>query len=285
MRPRILIDEKKLSAILASLSKICKGKLRFLEDGSQYYINADRRNLPFCRMLSRHPNSNVLCTQCNEAANAWCRENRAFHCYYCHAQLVEMMYPVVFEGRYLGHVSIGQFRSRGRTADAAFFQEMSRLTGDSAELLKRAYHSQPLISEEEIRGAELLLKLTAGYLCSSGVFIHDKRDIIDSIERYVLDHLAESLTLESIARQMYMNPTYLSSLYRRATGRTLFEHIRSVRITRAVYLFTNSTLSVAEISRAVGFQDPNYFSKVFRSEHGCSPREYRKKLAQGEVIF
>lgn len=53
MEPRIIIDEKKLSAILASLSKICKGKLRFLEDGSQYYINSDRRNLPFCRILSR----------------------------------------------------------------------------------------------------------------------------------------------------------------------------------------------------------------------------------------
>lgn len=285
MEPRIIIDEKKLSAILASLSKICKGKLRFLEDGSQYYINSDRRNLPFCRILSRSPGSNALCTRCNETANARCRESRTFHCYFCHASLVEMMYPVIFEGRYLGNVNIGQFRSRTRTADAAFFDEMSRLTGSSAELLKKAYNSQPFISEEEIRGAELLLKLTAAHLCSSGVFIHDKRDIIDSIERYIHDHLAEPLTLESIARQMYMNPTYLSSLYHKATGRTLFEYIRRVRVTRAVYLFTNSTLSVAEVSRSVGFRDPSYFSKVFRAEHACSPREYRKKLAQGDVIF
>ena len=196
MEPRIIIDEKKLSAILASLSKICKGKLRFLEDGSQYYINSDRRNLPFCRILSRSPGSNALCTRCNETANARCRESRTFHCYFCHASLVEMMYPVIFEGRYLGNVNIGQFRSRTRTADAAFFDEMSRLTGSSAELLKKAYNSQPFISEEEIRGAELLLKLTAAHLCSSGVFIHDKRDIIDSIERYIHDHLADALAEE-----------------------------------------------------------------------------------------
>lgn len=152
MEPRIIIDEKKLSAILASLSKICKGKLRFLEDGSQYYINSDRRNLPFCRILSRSPGSNALCTRCNETANARCRESRTFHCYFCHASLVEMMYPVIFEGRYLGNVNIGQFRSRTRTADAAFFDEMSRLTGSSAELLKKPTTPSPSSARRRFAG-------------------------------------------------------------------------------------------------------------------------------------
>lgn len=285
MKPKVNIDRKKLSQTLARLSKICKGKLRFFEDSTQYYISEERGNLPFCRMLSRNPVSNALCTRCNEKANAVCREKRAFYCYHCHAHLVEMMYPVVFKDHFIGHISVGQFRSKGYTADPALFEEMARLTGNSPEAVRKAYQSQPSITPEEIQGARLLLTVTAEHLLNSNVFSYGSRDAIGQAEQYIRDHLSEPLSLEKIARSLYMNPTYLCSLYHSSTGQTLFQYIRQERILRAEYLFSSTTLSVAEISRAVGYPDPNYFSKVFKAQVSCSPREYREKLAGGEIIF
>lgn len=285
MKRKIFIDEKILSALLASLSRVSKGKLRFFDDESQFYINADRRNLPFCRMLSRSPKSNALCTQCNENANAHCRETRASYCYFCHATLVEIMYPVVFEDVYVGHLSIGQFRSKHKTADAGFFDSLSALMGVNAERLIKAYASHPVINEEEIKGAQLLLEMTAERLCKEGVFHYGDYDVIYLVDQYIHNHLSEPLTLESIAKYVYMNPAYLSTIYCKATGKHLFSKIKEERILRAAYLFSITTLSVSEIANAVGFKDPNYFSKAFKAIIGCMPREYRVKLSKGELIF
>lgn len=285
MKLTIYIDEKKLSSILGSLSKISKGKLRFFDDATQYYVNADRKNLPFCRILSRSPKSNFLCTKCNEDANAYCRETQSCYCYFCHASLVEIMYPAIFENVYVGHVSIGQFRSKKKLPDDSFFESVSQLTGISCERIRKSYFSHPLISDEEIKGAELLLEMTANRLREEGVFYYGSNDVIYSIDQYIRNHLSEALTLEEIAKHVYMNPTYLSTMYHTATGRHLFQHIRHERILRAAYLFSTTTMPVASISSAVGFKDPNYFSKVFKAETSCLPREYRSKLANGEIIF
>lgn len=285
MERKIYIDEKELSRILSAVSNICKGKIRFFHDASQYYISSHRENLRFCSMLSRSPKSNYLCTQCNKAANDRCRETRAFHCYFCHASLLEMMYPVLYEGEYVGHISIGQFRSRHRAADDSYFGRLGSLTDIDTGRLRKAYYSQPLIGTEDIKGAELLLEMTARLLCERGVFFTDHRDTISRIEQYVRDHLPGDLSLQAIAGHVYINPSYLSAMYHKATGVPLSKFIQSERINRASYLLSTTTLPIADIACAAGFRDPNYFSKVFQAQVSCLPREFRKKIATGEIIF
>ena len=285
MEQKIQIDEKELSRILSMISGICKGKIRFFHDATRYYISNNRENLRFCSILSRAPKTNFLCTQCNEAANDHCRETLACHCYYCHASLIEIMYPVLFEGVYVGHISIGQFRSKHRSADDAYFNHLSNLCGVSREHLQKAYHSQPFIGAEEIKGAEQLLAMTARLLCETGVFFTDHRDAVSRVEQHVRDNLAGDLSLRQIASHVYMNPSYLSAMYHRATGVPLSKFIQRERITRASYLLTTTTLSIAEISAAAGFRDPNYFAKVFQAQVNCLPRDYRTKLAKGEIVF
>lgn len=285
MDQKIYIDEKALSDILYTVSSICKGKIRFFHDATKYYISNNRENLRFCSILSRWPKTNFLCTQCNETANDRCREMRACHCYFCHANLIEIMYPVLFEDTYVGHISIGQFRSKHKTADDAYFDRLRELSGIDRDRLRRAYYSQPVIGAEEIRGAEQLLAMTARLLCEKGVFFTDHRDAVSRVEQYVRDNLAGDLSLGEIAKHVYMNPSYLSAMYHKATGVNLSKFIQCERVTRASYLLTTTTLSIAEISAAAGFRDPNYFSRVFQAQVSCLPREYRKKLAKGEIVF
>ncbi|HOO27319.1 MAG TPA: AraC family transcriptional regulator, partial [Lachnospiraceae bacterium] len=116
------------------------------------------------------------------------------------------------------------------------------------------------------------------------VFRLDYYGTIAEVEQYVTEHLSGELTLESIAKQVYLNPSYLSTMYHKSTGSTLFKFIQKERISKSLYLLCNSTMSIKEISEAVGFKDSNYFSKVFVRENGCSPRQYLKKVAKGEIL-
>ena len=75
------------------------------------------------------------------------------------------------------------------------------------------------------------------------------------------------------------------SLYKkllRLTGKTPIECIRTIRLKRAVQLLKNSNLNIGNIAYEVGFNNPNYFSKVFKEEYGKLPSEYINEILELE---
>lgn len=285
METTIQIDVEKLSRCLAEISLFCKGKLRFYDNATSAYISYGRENLRFCSMLSRTPQVNCLCTRCNEDANARCRERRAGFSYFCHSGLIEIIQPVFFEGNYVGNVGVGQFRSRSRSVDETYLAQLSELAGIDLSRLKQAYNALPFLSDRGVHGAQLILEMTARRLEEDGVFSISGKGVVAEAERYILAHLTEKLSLQSVAKHCFINPSYLSDQFHRTTGLTITHFIQQKRIAHAQYLFSNSTMSIAEIAAASGFTDPNYFTKVFKTELGCTPQEYRKMLAVGQVLY
>lgn len=282
---RIIINEEKLSDILSMLSAFCKGKIRFYDNTTLTYKSKGRENTPFCSILSRAPASNLLCTKCNENANNRCRKRRSTYAYHCHAGLVEIISPIYYEGIYIGHIGIGQFRDTKDSPDPQYMSWLSELSGKDINRLKKTYTSQPMINSEGIKGASMLLEMTVRKLCEENVFSIDYHNTIVRVEQYIRDHINSNLTLADIASHVYMNPSYLSSMYHKATGNTLSHFIQQERVAQAIYYFSISAMSISEVASAVGFRDANYFTKVFRKETGYTPRDYRHKLTTGEIIY
>lgn len=283
MNYKIVIDEKKLFQILTPLSGFCKSRIRFFEDRSLTYLGDAKESVSFCQLLARYPGTCRLCTECNEAANTRCRKGTNSFSYLCHAGLIEIVCPVWYKDTYVGNLSFGQFRRPKKQADDASLAQWAELTGLSPDRIRKAYMSQPLLDENGIQGARTILELCAKKLLEEGVFYTGHQDSVNRIEQYINEHLADALTLESIAAHAYMNPSYLSAMYHRITGMTLSEYIHQVRISRSIYLILNTTRSVAQIASDVGFRDANYFSKIFRKKTGFTPTEYRRQIAAGNI--
>ena len=283
MNYKIIVDEKKLFQILTPLSGFCKSRFRFFEDRTLSYLGDAREPVSFCQLLARYPGTCRLCTECNEAANARCKKGRHSFSYLCHAGLVEIICPVWYKDIYVGNLSLGQFRRRGKQINEAGLALWADLTGLSPDRIRRAYMSKPLIDAGGIKGARMLLEFCVEKLLQEDIFYTSHQDSVNRVEQYIQEHLADPLTLEGIASQAYMNPSYLSAMYHKTTGMTLSQYIHHVRISRSIYLILNTSKSVAEIATAVGFLDPNYFSRVFRKKTGLSPMEYRRQVAAGRI--
>lgn len=100
---------------------------------------------------------------------------------------------------------------------------------------------------------------------------------IRNVINYIQLHLENSLTLDELAAHIDRNPKYLSSTFKREVGVGVNEYINSARIQQSLTLLRNTDYVVSHIAMLVGFNDANYFTKVFSKEMGCTPSQYRKE--------
>lgn len=94
---------------------------------------------------------------------------------------------------------------------------------------------------------------------------------------YINLNLSSPLTLRSISSNIVVNPNYLSSKFNKEVHESIAYFINRRRIEESVKLMENTHLSITSISEQIGFNDVNYFSKVFKKLLGVSPSEYRKR--------
>lgn len=100
---------------------------------------------------------------------------------------------------------------------------------------------------------------------------------IKQILSYLDQNYMNQITLEDISKVINLCPGECSRLFRRYMNVTLFSYLKEYRISRSLDFLAEPGLSVTEVAALSGFSDPNYYTKVFRSIKGCSPRAYRKK--------
>jgi two-component system response regulator YesN len=93
---------------------------------------------------------------------------------------------------------------------------------------------------------------------------------------HIMAHYGEELDLGTVAAAIYVSPHYLSHLFRKEMNTTFSNYLCKVRINRAKeFLKENKNLNIQEVSEKAGFNEPNYFSVIFKKLTGVTPKEYK----------
>jgi AraC-like DNA-binding protein len=100
---------------------------------------------------------------------------------------------------------------------------------------------------------------------------------IDEIHDYIRAHMDESLTIEKVARRMYISPRQLTRYLRQETGRTFVEIHTEYRIAEAKRLLRETQWSVAGVAIFLGLKSVTYFNAFFTRHAGCTPGAFREK--------
>ncbi|AZS13350.1 response regulator [Paenibacillus lutimineralis] len=100
---------------------------------------------------------------------------------------------------------------------------------------------------------------------------------IHAIRHYIESHLGEEISLTVLADRFYFSPQYISKKFKENYDMTIMNYLTQLRMDKAKSLLSHSDISIIEISQLVGYEDDNYFGKVFRKHVGESPSHYRKK--------
>ncbi len=88
--------------------------------------------------------------------------------------------------------------------------------------------------------------------------------------------IAADLSLKTQAKLLNVNPSYLSSLFKKETGVTLTDYVNKKRVERAKQLLKAGHTQIQNVSQCCGIYDVNYFTKIFKKYEGVTPKEYRE---------
>lgn len=88
----------------------------------------------------------------------------------------------------------------------------------------------------------------------------------------------KDLSVKCLAKEVYLTPTYLSSLFKRKTGKTIGEYLTGVRIEKAREILADKQYKLYHIAGICGYEDPNYFAKIFKKQTGLTPSEFRERI-------
>lgn len=103
----------------------------------------------------------------------------------------------------------------------------------------------------------------------------DSKNRINQSIHYMMDHLDQPLQVSKLAALENVSASHYFALFKSRTGRSPIDYFIRLRMRRACELLRETSLSIKEIAAELGYDDPFYFSRIFKSVNQVAPREYR----------
>jgi len=131
-------------------------------------------------------------------------------------------------------------------------------------------------SLELYESSEFLYRFLSQLLRSIESPSTNRTGVIYYAQKYIREYFQSINNIQEIANFCGVSHEHLTRCFKKETGQTPLQFLIKIKIEHALFLLLNSSDSIEAIAIACGFQNGNYFAKVFRKYLSCSPEEYRK---------
>ncbi len=242
---------------------------------NSFLMNFNIHDNPYCSYIKSSPGGHARCLAQQKKVMNKCLSAKNGFCGACYAGVLEYVYPLSDGDEVIGFVSVS-----GYAGDKCerYASSVSEQFGSPVDFVKREYRKlktkMPPKNEIDTLILPLCKMLELAYM-------KQPRNELDTspmgeICRYVQRNYASDITEALLCEQFSCSKSYFSHGFKKSTGKTFRQYLTDLRIYHAKQLLERSSLTVTQIAFSVGFNDSNYFSNVFKSKVGVSPRKYRK---------
>ena len=260
----LLEDFHKVTSLTVSLWDAAHNQLAFYP-----------KQIPkFCEMIKSTPEGAAACLKSDVALCKLSYERKEPVVHYCHAGLVDVATPILYNDTLLGYMMFGQVLDKGATAPNLEVCKTYKLDRDK---LLSAYSQLKFFDKSTIDSAMKILKVCTYYLWISQMVSPEKNLLAHNIENYIVENIKEEITVENVCEKFQISKNKLYKISENFFGKSFNAFLTSKRIELAKNLLERTDEPIYIISVEVGIPDYNYFTKVFKKATGITPRDYRTK--------
>lgn len=106
----------------------------------------------------------------------------------------------------------------------------------------------------------------------------EKKELVEGITKYLNENYVQDISLYTLSKNMYLSPVYISKIFKEVMGDSPINYLIQIRLAKSKELLEDTKLSIKTISKMVGYDDPYYFSKLYKKYYGVSPNKTRKSV-------
>lgn len=113
--------------------------------------------------------------------------------------------------------------------------------------------------------------------------IESYTELIQKAIVYIYDHSKQKISLKDVAAALHVNACYLSSIFKKETGKSLTIFITEIKVEEAKRLLQSTNFPITTICYEIGFDNPSYFTEVFKKMTGVTPKDFKQQQKSAEA--
>ena len=253
--------------------------------------NSSFRSCDYCSYIKSKNDGKAKCMKIKNIAIDKALERNNIYYSTCYMGVTEIKIPVIFEEQPVAIVGLGGIVIKDNLSKKinSIEKNIKRLNLDT-DTVKKFYDKLELINKNEldnyIKMAQTIANFITAHLNSDkekyiSLITNTKRGndnyIIYKVSSYIENNYFKDLKLDEIAKAHFINPQYLSRLFKSIMGTNFSEYLTNTRIERAKILLVETNMKNNIIAYKTGFNSVNYFINCFKKKTGMSPKEYKTK--------
>lgn len=115
-------------------------------------------------------------------------------------------------------------------------------------------------------------------------YLENDKKVISNIIRLIEENYSNDISLEYVAEKMYLSPGYLSTLFKKNTGKSIVQYITLCRMNKAKQLLTETNMKINDICQKVGYNNTSYFCLIFKKYFGVTANSMRENDDGGKLL-
>ena len=263
----ITVNNEKINELLKDFYLLTKLRVALFDTQGNELSCYPTECSPLCSRIRSRVSGFKMCKETDTNAFLEVTNKMEPYIYSCHVGLTEGILPFVYKDNLVGFLMFGQVKVYGNTLQRSHVDDSDI---NEAQILQTLYDDMPIHSEEFIHSAMNILQVFGAYIRFSEYVYLFRGGVIALVEDYLRLNYFESVNIQMLSERFNIGRTQLSVKFKKMLGVSIIEYVNRLRIEKAKELLKDSDNTGAQIAEAVGFQDYNYFARVFKKVTGVT---------------
>ena len=227
----------------------------------------------FCQLIQKKLRFRYRCCRQDKLMCEKCEKEDDVIVYNCYAGLTEVVLPIKIEGKLIGYGLLGQFKT-----DNGLQEEITQAwikAGFTPEELREAYEAPPFFDKPALDNMLRLFSMLVAFVVTREYVRIRRPGVTEQVIHWLDEHIAEPLSLDGAAAAVNYSNSTISHTLKRQLGMSF----KKVCILKKIQRFesiiaADPVLSIQEAAALVGYEDPLYFSRIYKKFRLAAPSSY-----------
>jgi AraC-like DNA-binding protein len=227
----------------------------------------------FCRLVKKKLRLRYRCCRQDRLMCKRCEQKDDLLIYHCYAGPSEAVLPIKIDDTLAGYGVLGQFRtSKGLSKE--IMEEWGK-AGFEPEIMQKAFEKQPFFDKSALDNMLRLFSMLIAFAVNREYVRFRHPGLAEQVSHWLDEHIAEPLTLDDLVAAVNRSKSTVSHTVKRQLGISVKQLCILKRIERFESIVTSDpAISIQEAASLIGYQDPFYFSRIYKKVRFSAPSAY-----------